>query len=81
MLRLNTKRLAADLMLTSGKHGIEEGVPFFAIIPEADKRTPQKAAAERGNPEHSSPDHTNPDRSSSDRRNPDRGNQRIQAKP
>lgn len=31
VLRLHMKRLAADLMLTTGNHAVEEGVPFFAI--------------------------------------------------
>ena len=31
VLRLDRKRFAADLMLTTGKHEIEENVPYFAI--------------------------------------------------
>ena len=31
VLRLDTKRFAADLMLTTGKHRIEENVPYFAM--------------------------------------------------
>ncbi len=33
VLRIDTKRLAADLMSTTGRHEIEENVPFFAIAP------------------------------------------------
>ena len=35
MLRLDMKRFCADLMLTTGSHEIEQGVPFFAIEPAA----------------------------------------------
>ena len=31
VLRLDTKRFAADLMLTTGNHALEENVPYFAI--------------------------------------------------
>ena len=31
VLRLDPKRFAADLMLTTGKHEIEENVPYIAI--------------------------------------------------
>jgi len=33
VLRLDTKRFAADLMLTTGNHEIEENIPYFAIEP------------------------------------------------
>lgn len=38
VLRLDTKRLAADLMLTTGNHAVEENVPFFAIEPTQENR-------------------------------------------
>ena len=31
VLRLDMKRLCADLMLTTGNHEIEQNVPYFAI--------------------------------------------------
>ncbi len=31
VLRLNTRRFSADLMLTSGNHRIEQNVPYLAI--------------------------------------------------
>jgi hypothetical protein len=37
VLRLDMKRFAADLMLTTGNHEIEENIPYFAI--EAIKQT------------------------------------------
>ena len=33
VLRLDTKRFAGDLLLTTGKYDLEENVPFFAIEP------------------------------------------------
>jgi hypothetical protein len=38
VLRLDTKRFAADLMLLSGNHEIEHGVPYFAIEPIKEER-------------------------------------------
>ena len=35
VLRLDKKRFAADLMLTTGNHELEENVPYFAIEPVA----------------------------------------------
>ena len=46
VLRVDTKRLAADLMLTTGKHEIEENVPFFAI---------ERVTTESGNIEQQEP--------------------------
>ena len=36
MLRIDTKRLAANLMFTTGNHRIEENIPYFAIEPTND---------------------------------------------
>jgi hypothetical protein len=43
VLRLDTKRFAADLMLTTGNHEIEEDVPYFAIDPVRENRTVQNS--------------------------------------
>ena len=45
VLRLDTKRFAADLMLMTGNHEIEHGVPFFAIDPVEPK---ERAASRTG---------------------------------
>lgn len=42
VLRLDTKRFAADLMLTTAKHEIEENAPYFAIELIDDKEMAQK---------------------------------------
>jgi len=33
VLRVNKKRFSADLMLTTGRHELEENIPYFAIEP------------------------------------------------
>jgi hypothetical protein len=43
VLRLDTKRFAADLMLTTGNHEIEENVPYFVIEPMRESRMVQKS--------------------------------------
>jgi hypothetical protein len=49
VLRLDTKRFAADLMLTTGNHELEESMPFSAIQPvksgdtQVHKQTPKLA--------------------------------------
>ena len=50
VLRLNTKRFAADLMLTTGKHEIVENVPLFALDPVNEKPSNRTSTVEQDNP-------------------------------
>lgn len=49
VLRLDTKRFAADLMLLTGTHDIEHDIPYFAIEPiEEVRRARPKVVEEEG---------------------------------
>lgn len=45
VLRLDTKRFAADLMSTTGNHQIEENVPCFLIDPVRENREQERSPA------------------------------------
>lgn len=47
VLHIDMKRAAADLMLTSGNHEVEQRVPFFAIESLLDISSPQKPTEEK----------------------------------
>jgi hypothetical protein len=58
VLHLHPKRFSADLMSTTGRHEIEEKVPYFAIEPfnekqSDEKRSDEKRATEKYVPEES----------------------------
>lgn len=47
VLDLHPKRLSADLMSTTGRHEIEERVPYFAIEPLSEERSDEVRSMEK----------------------------------